>query len=98
MQHGRPAISPTATFRWRFGRDLAGNGRPTDFKLSAYGWRLGDEYIIADWLEYQPSAAEVKERRSLDRINKTRGGRIRARNARRDEHGHFLPNDGPEDW
>jgi hypothetical protein len=34
-------------------------------------WTLVDgEYLIADWLEYQPSALEVKQRRAADRERK----------------------------
>jgi hypothetical protein len=34
---------------------------------------VGDEYVIADWLEYQPSALEVKARRAKDAERKRRG-------------------------
>src|SRR5262245_6338654 len=44
-----------------------GNRREIDRLTAARLWvPVGDEYVIADWLEYQPSALEVKERRKRD--------------------------------
>jgi len=51
-----------------------GNRREIDRLTAARLWvPVGDEYVIADWLEYQPSALEVKERRKRDAERKRRG-------------------------
>jgi hypothetical protein len=72
---------------------MRGFGRPVDAaKLETAGlWILiDDEYLIPDWLEYNPSAAEVKQRRSEQSAIRRAGGRARAAQAQRDEHGHFT--------
>ena len=61
-------------------------------------WTLdGDEYVMPDYLDYNPSANEVKQRRKTDSERRRRGGQTRASDARRNEHGQFLPTD-PTRW
>ena len=51
------------------------------------------EFVIADWLEYQPSALEVKERRKRDADRKRKGHESQARHGKaRDEHGRYIAN------
>jgi hypothetical protein len=72
---------------------MRGFGRPTEAaKLETVGmWTLVEgEYLIPDWLEYNPSAAEVKRRRSDAAAAKRAGGLARSQQAHRDEHGHFT--------
>lgn len=68
-------------------------GRPTEAQtLERVGlWVLADgEYVIPDWLEYNPSALEVKQRRAQTLDAKRRAGMKRANGARRDPSGQFI--------
>lgn len=50
-----------------------GTRREIDALTEARLWvPVGDEFVIADWLEYQPSALEVKQRRRRDAERKRR--------------------------
>src|SRR6266550_1303916 len=46
--------------------------------------RTGELWEIVDWLERNPSAAEVKERREKTQASKVAGGKARAESAARD--------------
>ena len=51
------------------------------------------EYVMPDYLDYNSSALEVKQKRKADAERRRRGGQTRANDARRNEHGQFLPTD-----
>jgi hypothetical protein len=70
-----------------------GTKREADALTTARLWVPCDgEFVIADWLEYQPSALEVKERRKRDAERKRRGRETQMLDGRsRDEHGRWAP-------
>jgi hypothetical protein len=57
----------------------------------------GSGFVIPDYLEYNPSAAEVIKRRADWSEAKRAGGEARAAKAKRDAHGHFVA-DTSEPW
>ena len=73
-----------------------GSPREIDRLLTAGLWtQNGAGFIMPDYLDYNPSASDVRKRRAEQSESKRRGGLARARGAHRDEHGHFLPTDEP---
>jgi hypothetical protein len=52
--------------------------------------QVGDEVIIPDYLEFNPSAADVKLKRKLELEMRRNGGRKRAENAARNADGTFA--------
>lgn len=93
-----------ATYSAQYGLDGAvptevaedyGTGREAAAVTRAALWVPSDDgYRIPDFLEYNPSAAEVAAGR-ITRLEAVefgrRGGKARAAGAKRDERGHFLP-------
>jgi hypothetical protein len=69
-----------------------GSRREADALTTARLWvPVGDEFVIADWLEYQPSALEVKERRKRDAERKRAGRETQARTGKpRNETGQWT--------
>ena len=53
----------------------------------------GDVYMMKDYLDYNPSAAQLRAKRAETIEIHRAGGRARARNAVRDEHGQFVSKD-----
>ena len=74
-----------------------GSRREIDRLLTTGLWtQNGAGFVMPDYLDYNPSATDVRKRRAETSANKRRGGLARAQAANRDEHGHFLPaNDEP---
>lgn len=50
----------------------------------------GSGFVMPDFLDFNPSKTEVKQRRAETSAIKRAGGLARARYAQRDEHGHFT--------
>jgi hypothetical protein len=69
-----------------------GARREADALTTARLWVPCDgEFVIADWLDYQPSALEVKERRKRDAERKRKGRETQARTGRnRDDNGRWA--------
>lgn len=74
-----------------------GSKRETEALTSARLWvPVGDEFVIADWFEYQPSALEVKERRKRDAERKRAGRETQARTGKpRNRAGQYTTPEDP---
>jgi hypothetical protein len=84
----------TADYRTPAGRPILAEALIAELLLERLWEPEGAHYRIHDYLEYQPSKAEVMASRDKSQDQRAQAGRARAASAPRDESGRYLGGNG----